>query len=191
MKLLFLIPFYLLLTATTGKPDTKLIFSDAFSDTSKIPVQKRFTSCFKNIDTTKTGYAVSCSWGTYKLINNKYILRIATQLYPPKINWCYDITINKLNLKPLVELLVYDKNNATLSNICTDMGDLNNPHPSRRFQSTTGQVIIGFTAAKNSYDDLDISVLLRDIFFTDSTTGERIEFKNELIWKVLYDGIPG
>jgi hypothetical protein len=40
------------------------------------------------------------------------------------------------------------------------------------------------------YKTQHTSVLIKNLVFVDKDTGEKIEIKNELIWKVLYLGTP-
>ena len=92
-----------------------------------------FVTCFADIDTSKAGQTLGCSGGTYKLINDKYVIRILPD-YPIQFDSCYTITIDSLNAGRLTELLIFDNKNANLTNICTDIKITNNRNPTLLFE---------------------------------------------------------
>ncbi|MBS1511787.1 MAG: hypothetical protein JST86_13150 [Bacteroidetes bacterium] len=157
----------------------------------------KFNLCFTGLDTVKATQDVkvrnvtSCTWGTYKLVSKKYILRINPHLFDVKLNKCYEIYIDSVNPSKAIELLVYDSLDAALDNICTDMGDYKHPHYTSKLRPQTGRMYIGFTSPENKVDWPDISVLIKYLVFIHPVTHEKIVFANELIWKCFYDGMPG
>lgn len=79
-----------------------------------------FAKYFSNIDTTKGGNSVGCSAGYYKLINNKYAIHLVSDL-PIQYDSCYNLSISTSHVRYLIELLVFDNNDAHLGNVCTDL----------------------------------------------------------------------
>ena len=151
-----------------------------------------FATCFKNIDTSKAGKSISCSGGVYKLINGKYVLHISAD-FPVQFDSCYNIIIDTSNAKHLTELLSFKNNEANLTNICTDVFVTNIPKPTKQLFAQIGQLIIGFSDPTELYGTKTYrtTILIKNLVFVDSVTGEKTEIKNELIWKVLNLGTPG
>lgn len=151
-----------------------------------------FATCFADIDSSKTGKTIGCSGGAYKLINDKYVIRIFPD-FPIQFDSSYIITIDSSNAGRLTELLIFDNKNANLTNICTDIIVINNPNPTRQLQAQSGQLIIGFSDPTELYGKQThhTTVLIKKLIFFDTKTGEKIELKNEILWKVLNTGTPG
>ena len=151
-----------------------------------------FATCFANIDTLKAGQSICCSGGTYKIINDKYVIRIFPD-FPIQFDSCYSITIDSSNAGRLTELLIFDNKNANLSNICTDIIITNNHSLTRQLIAQSGEIIIGFSDPTELYGNQThhTTILIKRLVFVDSKTGETIEFENEIIWKVLDTGTPG
>jgi hypothetical protein len=197
MKSTILILLFAFSLLTINKRDQQLNTSTNSSDSSKNISKKIFTSCIKDFDTTKCKQdlllrkVASCSWGTYKFISNKYILRINTELFTQRLENYYEVNVDNSNTKNIAELLVYDKLDATLNNICTDMGDLSSPKASRHLKPQSGRLFIGFITPINSFDQFDVSILIKQLVFIDPITKQTINIDKEVIWKVFYDGIPG
>ncbi|AEA45920.1 hypothetical protein [Fluviicola taffensis] len=154
--------------------------------------KKTFATCFAEVDTTKTGQSIGCTGGTYKLINDSYVIRIFPN-FPIQFDSCYTVTIDSSNAERLTELLVFDNKDATLSNICTDIIITNIPNPTRRLHAQSGQLIIGFSDPTELYGNQthQTTVLIKKMVFIDPKTGEKIELENEILWKVLDTGTPG
>lgn len=154
--------------------------------------KKSFETCFANIDTSNTSQTSACISGTYKLVSDKYVIRIFPD-FPIQFDSCYSITIDSINGQRFTELLVFDKNNASLTNICSDLTITNSPEPTRHLYAQSGQVIIGFSNPTELYGNKThhTTVLIKNLIFIDKSTGEKIELKNELLWKVLNLGTPG
>lgn len=151
-----------------------------------------FEAHFADIDTLKTGQSIGCSGGVYKLINDTYVIRILPD-FPVQFDSCYSVTIDSSNAERFTELLVFDKRDANLSNICTDVIITNIPKPTRQLHAQSGQLIIGFSDPTDRYGSTThhTTVLIKRLVFLDSKTGEKIELKNEVLWKVLDTGTPG
>lgn len=151
-----------------------------------------FARCFAGIDTTKTGQCISCGAGTYKMINDKYVIWIRHE-FVYRLDSCYNITIDSLNTKVVAELRVYDNHNATLENICTDVINVNLHEPTRKLIAKKGQLIIGLSESANLNGDQAryTTILIKKLTFEDTKSGEIITFENELLWKVHDEGTPG
>ncbi len=147
-----------------------------------------FTTCFANIDTSKTGQTIGCSGWTYKLINDKYVICILPN-GPVQFDSCYTLTIDSSN----AGLLVFDNKDAHLANICTDVIITNNPTPTRHLYAQSGKIIVGFSDPTELYGNATYhtTVLIKRIVFVDNKTGGKIELENELLWKVKDLGTPG
>ena len=161
---------------------------------AKQPVKSihTFENCFGGIDTTNAGQSIGCAAGTYKLINDKYVFYIRHPL-PVQFDSCYSVTIDSMQKEFIIELFVFDHNQANLTNICTDVIRVNNPEPTRLLAAQSGQLIIGFSDPIDYYGHMShhTSILIKQLVFIDAKTGEKIELKDELIWKVLDTGRPG
>jgi len=168
--------------------------NDSINNSVKQPNKPKntFANCFADIDTSQAGQSIGCSGGTYKLVNDKYVIRINPN-FPIQFDSCYTITIDSLNRKLLTELLVFDNKNASLTNICTDVIITNSAEPTRHLYAQSGQIIIGFSDPSPLYgnETHHTTVFIKNLKFIDSKTGEEIELKNELLWKVLNTGTPG
>lgn len=150
-----------------------------------------FEKYFINIDTTAAGQTIGCIGGVYKLVNDRYVIRLNFDL-PIQFDSCYTISIDTLNGE-LAELWIFDNKDASLTNACTDTFITNSPEPTRKLQAKSGQLVIGFSDPTEYYGNSTqhTTVLIKSLVFTDFKTGERIELKNELLWKVLDLGTPG
>jgi len=187
MRKLITVLIILTLMSCTNQSDS-IENSATLTDKSK----NEFATCFADIDSLRAGQSIGCSGGTYMLINDKYVIRIQP-IYPIKIDTCYSITIDSSNAEQITELLIFDNNDANLSNICTDIIITNNPVPTRQLHARSGEIIIGFSDPTELYGNKThrTTVLIKYLVFIDGETGEKIEIENELIWKVLDTGTPG
>ena len=154
-------------------------------------IQNTFAVCFANVDTTKVGQSISCGNGVYKLINEKYVLWVSLR-FPVQYDSCYIVTIDSLNGIETAQLVFYPQDKATLANHCSDIVICNNPIPTKTLIAERGQLLIGFSnpTMLQGYKTQHTSVFIKNLVFVDKDTGEKIEIKNELIWKVLYLGTP-
>lgn len=154
-------------------------------------IQNTFAVCFANVDTTKVGQSISCGNGVYKLINEKYVLWVSLR-FPVQYDSCYIVTIDSLNGIGTAQLVFYPQDKATLADHCNDIIICNNPIPTKTLIAERGQLLIGFSnpTMLQGYKTQHTSVLIKNLVFVDKDTGEKIEIKNELIWKVLYLGTP-
>ncbi|MBK7569223.1 MAG: hypothetical protein IPI31_15485 [Bacteroidetes bacterium] len=167
---------------------------DSRDNSTELPDKSKnsFETCFGNIDTSKAGKTKGCSGGTYKLINDKYVIRIFPD-FNIQFDSCYIVTINSSNAERLTELLIFENNNANLTNICTDIIIVNNPKPTRQLYAQSGQLIIGFSDPIDLYGSptCHTTILIKRLVFIDRQTGDKIVIENELLWKVLDTGTPG
>jgi hypothetical protein len=147
--------------------------------------------CFINIDTVTVGQTIGCVGGIYKLIDDRYVVRLDLDV-PIQFDSCYTISIDTLDGK-WAELWVFDNKNASLTNICTDILITNSSGPARKLHAKSGQLVIGFSDRTEYYGNATqyTTVLIKSLLFTDFKTGKSIELKNELLWKVLDLGTPG
>ena len=168
--------------------------SDSADNSAKQPdkTKNTFAACFADIDTSKAGQSIGCTGGTYKLINDKYVIRIFPN-FPIQFDSCYKITIDSSNARRLTELFVFDNKDASLTNICTDIIITNYPKPTRQLHARSGQLIIGFSDPTELYGNKThhTTILIKRLVFIDSKTGDKIELENEILWKVLDIGTPG
>jgi hypothetical protein len=151
-----------------------------------------FATCFAEIDTLKAGQIIGCTGETYKLINDKYVIRIFPD-FPIQFDSCYTITIDSSNAERLTELLVFDNMDASLTNICNDLTITNAPKPTQQLHAQSGRLIIGFSDPTELYGNKThhTTILIKRLVFIDGKTGDKIELVNELFWKVLDRGTPG
>jgi hypothetical protein len=152
---------------------------------------ENFGKCFINIDTSAVGQAIGCVGGVYKLVNDRYVIGLYFDL-PIQFDSCYTISIDTLNGE-LTELWVFDNKDASLTNVCTDIIITNSAEPTRKLHAKSGELVIGFSDPTEYYGNSTrhTTVLIKSLVFKDFKTGERIELKNELLWKVLDLGTPG
>lgn len=181
-----------ILTILTFVSCNNQIDSTENSATQPDKSKNTFASCFADIDTSKVGQSIGCSGGTYKLLNEKYVIRVFPD-FPIQFDSCYSITDDSSNAARLTELLVFDNNDANLLNICTDLIITNNPNPTRQLHAQSGEMIIGFSDPTELYGfkTHHTTILIKRLLFIDSKSGEKIEFQNEILWKVLNLGTPG
>lgn len=154
-------------------------------------IENTFVSCFSNMDTTKAGHSIACSAGIYKLINDRYVVRLLFD-FPVSLDSCYTISVDSLNGEQLAELLIFDNKNASLTNICTDVIISNYPGASRKLYAHNGELVVAFSDPTDYYGNMNhhTTVVIKKLVFIDNT-GEKIELENELLWKVLDLGTPG
>lgn len=151
-----------------------------------------FATAFSGVDTTKAGLTVGCSSGEYKLVSDKYVLHFKPY-FPAQFDSSYAVEISTVNASQIVELLVYDNNKSSLSSFCSDVVSTDASEPSRRLVATQGNIVVGYSdpTELSGNKTQRLTILVKDLTFTDENTGEKIELKNELLWKVLDIGTPG
>ncbi|MDQ3110419.1 MAG: hypothetical protein M3R17_11045 [Bacteroidota bacterium] len=160
-------------------------------DSATLSVNENLLSCFVGIDTTNKGHALYCSGAAFKLVSDKYVLYI-NPVFPLQYDSCYTVTVDSINGKGLARLYVYDHHNAHLTNFCTDLYITNFPEPTRELHAQSGNFILAFTDPDTLYHFAQhVTILVKQLTFIDSKTGEKIEIKNELFWKVGNLGMPG
>jgi len=197
MKTLLFILFFAIPFASQANSQYDKVNCPPSFDTVKQITKSKFIDYFKPFD---SGYlkrdslgffSVSCSWGTYKLVDTKYIIWVNTEKLPHAIGKYYEINIQSKTHNKMVEVLVYGQNDATLANICTDMLWQSKAQPTHRINPLSGTLVISLTEPQNKFDMFEISVLIKNLLFIDPITQNKIEVKNEVIWKAIYQGIPG
>ena len=185
MRLAFKFLFVVFLAASCGQINN--------STTLSAVNNQQAVSCFENIDTTKAGQALCCSGSISKLINDEYVISISyASLISYRLDSCYMITVDSTNRR-MVELLVFKKSQASLINICTDVIITNTPEPTAHLFAQSGELQFLFNEPIEYYGNMmdHVSVFIKRLVFNDVKSGRKIEFENELIWKVLDTGIPG
>ncbi len=148
--------------------------------------------CFNGLDTSNVDQTTGCTAGIYKLINDKHVIFINPD-FPVQFDSCYSINIDSLNGKHLAQLIIFDNKDAHLGNFCTDVFTTNSPKPTRQLSAQSGSMLVAFSNPVQLYgnETYHMNVLIKHLIFIDYKTGEKIEIKNELIWKVLNTGTPG
>lgn len=108
------------------------------------------------------------------------------------------LEIDSVESEITVELLIFNKGDASLMNICTDViiSEINGkkaPKPINRIQKCYGKIIIGKTDPTDYYGNEmpKMTIRIDNLSFIDPETGEIIKIENELFWKVLNTGTPG
>jgi hypothetical protein len=194
MRRLIFILTILTLVSCNNQSDTFDFSAIQYENPAILPDKSKntFSTCFADIDTSRAGRALGCSGWTYKLINDKYVIRIFPNV-AVQYDSCYTLTIDSSNAGRLTELLIFDNKDANLSNICTDLINVNIPRPKRKLHAQSGQLIVGFSDPTELYGNQThhTTILIKKLVFIDSITGDKIELENELLWKVLDTGTPG
>ena len=192
---------FLLLSIILGglffKAEANNCFSESFRDTTKIISKKRFDYFIKLADTPRKEQkkyhenTASCIWGTYKIISDEYILRVNTNFFSEDGDGYYEIDVDSLLTRKTVEILVYDSANSTLQNICTDVGDWNNPKANRKLRPSGGKIIVAFTKVNSPYHEHAVTLFIKELNFYDPVSSKSVFLKNVLAWKIYWEGIPG
>ena len=167
-------------------------FSETPEDTILKGSMNSSLLCFDGLDTTNVDHTTGCTAGIYKLINKKYVIYINPD-FPVQFDSCYSVSIDTSNGKYLTQLIIFDNNDAHLTNFCTDVTITNFPKSTRELSAQSGNIILAFSNPVKLYgnDTYYMNVFIKDLIFIDINTGEKIEIKNELLWKVLNTGTPG
>lgn len=155
---------------------------EIFGDTTNL----NFKQCFLSVDTAKVTQARGCYNSYYKIINKQYVLKITVLKIPP-LGQCLELKSS--NQTPLFKatISVYQPGKANLNNVCSDVIIVNNPKPITKRNTSTGDIIVGVSNPTNYYGPTfnKVTILVKHLVFYDKKTGETIEIKNELFWKVL------
>ncbi|WP_300665095.1 hypothetical protein [Fluviicola sp.] len=152
---------------------------------------KTFETYFANMDSTKAGESIGCANGIYKLINNRYVLHITSDL-PVQFDSCYSVSVG-LNDRVNIELLVFDNKDASFASICTDLVNVNSPKPTQTWPAKSGLFVLGYSnpAVLHGIPMRQTSIYVNELIFIKPQTGEHIRIARELIWKVADLGTPG
>ena len=152
--------------------------------------------CFAGIDASRARESIGCSAGFFGVIDDKHVVGVFPELLV-QFDRCQTVDVDSSNAR-LAELWAFDSKDAVicndlLANICTDLIVDNCPKPDRKLYAQSGQLIIAFSDLTELYGHQThrTTVLIKNLVFVDSRTAEKIELKNELLWKVLDLGTPG
>jgi hypothetical protein len=151
-----------------------------------------FNNCFPAPDTNFVQTAIGCGGGSYKLINDEHVLRIyADQVMD--YGDCMFLTNDSLAQNFNATLVVFNKGEASLANICTDVVSMDAPSPIETLNDCQGSITIGQSDPTEYYGNEmpKMSIMVHYLVFENPRTGEKIEIENELFWKVLNTGSPG
>ena len=85
-----------------------------------VDVESTFDNCFSAPDSKFQQTVVGCSGGSYKLINDQYVLRIYSDEVT-EYGDCQFLTNDSLSQNFNATLIMFNKGQASLANICTDM----------------------------------------------------------------------
>jgi hypothetical protein len=149
------------------------------------------SDCFSDIDTSASGDSDYCADGLYKLVSDKYVISISSE-FLNKFDRCASIIIDDA-VRPHITVLVFDNNDADLTNFCSDVIIVNHHQPTRKVMVKDGQLSIGFYNTENRYGNMErrITVLIKDLLFIDPQSQQQIRLINELVWKAPDTGTPG
>ncbi len=150
------------------------------------------SECFEGIDTTKQGISVGCSAGFWKLIDSNFVIRITPNVRQIPYNRCMIINIDSTINKEMAELFVFKKGEANIDYICMDIHG-SKKELLRSFPAISGQIIVELTDPTDYYGHIQpkVSIFIKKLIFIDPKTKKRVEFKNELLWKILDFGELG
>jgi hypothetical protein len=147
-------------------------------------------ACFAGLDTTEAMHngrrTTGCGGELYKQVSGRYVLRLKPNV-PEQYDSCITIQITPRNGKGLTELLVFDKGQAHLRNLCSDVLVRNLAKPRKHLTAQRGTMIVVFNRPCLYYGSktYEMSVLVKRLEFVDAQTGERIVLENQLFWRVV------
>ena len=161
------------------------------TESESLAIEKKLENVFGKIDSTKILNSIGCVQGYYDYISSEYVVRIPYSIYS-NIESRKEYSLGKKGNE--CELLVFEKDNSNLSNICTDIILINSPKPKRVLRSVQGKmrVFIGNEEGlwgnfvNNTYIHIE-----RVVFVDTLSNNKRIMIENKYLWKVLNKGIPG
>ncbi len=156
------------------------------------PPQKDFTDCFQQVDTAQEMSTDGCSAGYFKVISDQYVVRIAPTFTIQK-DTCLEFTLSDTTQKIEIELWIFERNEANLTNICSDIFIVGMPEHQKALPASAGNIILGGSDIVDYYGNKMplVSILVKELVFVDPETDERIEVQNELLWKIMNRGTPG
>ncbi len=169
------------------------------NDTIK-PISKTlFDLYLKGFDSTiaisKRSYSnqMSCGLGTFKFLNKKYVLNLHTgsKLLVSRPGNYYEVSLDKNDISRFAEILVYDRLNASLEGIWTDIIRDDYAKPTRSVIPQSGTLYIAFLKPTHPGEAPVITVLIKDLSIKDAVAGKEESFHNETIWKVEDEGLAG
>jgi starvation-inducible outer membrane lipoprotein len=150
--------------------------------------KEELKECFLNCDTIEVGKSIGCAGAYYKMINEKFILKITPHTIL-RFDSCQTIYLDSINGTDWAHILFYNDPRNFMENTCQASGKNTSEVPSKIIPASYGTLIIEHThetiAGKTSQYT---TILIKHVFFKDPVTGEKIEVENELIWKVLDAG---
>jgi hypothetical protein len=146
--------------------------------------KEELKECFLNCDTIEVGKSIGCSHAYYKMIEDKFILKITPHTVL-RFDSCQMIYLDSINGSDWAHILFYANPRAFMENTC-QAPDTSIQVPLKAIPASYGTLIIEHThetiaGKKSPYT----TILIKHLYFKDALTGEKIEIKNELIWKVL------
>jgi hypothetical protein len=151
----------------------------------------RLKECFLGYDTVNVGTSRGCAFGYYKLINGSYVVRISPKM---KILFdsCQTIYLDSTEAPQWAELLIFKEGKATLANFCSDVNIINSEKPVMRLNGHKGVLIIEFNNEDRKSGRIQrATIMIKQMEFINPKSGEKIELRNELLWKIADQGVPG
>ena len=201
MKILLYISISVLILSCSSNMNEK--FDEQSFDEQSIAtvieseIDNTFDNYFTEPDSNFSQTVTGCSGGYYKVISDQYIIRINSDINV-RYGECLEIKVDSNNYEMIAELLIFDKGEASLMNICTDMiiSELNGkktPMPVNRIQKCYGNIFVGKTDPTDYYGNMmpKLTIRIEELKFIDDKSKEIITIKDELLWKVLNTGTPG
>jgi hypothetical protein len=189
MKNIFYFQFILIFLSCSSPIEDEIKEPESILE---LDAERTFTDCFPTPDPDFKQTAIGCSGGSYKRINDEYVLRIyADQVM--EYDECHFLTNDSLVKNFNATLIVFNEGQASLANICTDVISMDAPSPIETLNECTGSITISQSDPTDYYGNEmpKISIMVHNLVFKNSRTGEEIEIKNELFWKVLNTGTAG
>lgn len=188
-----IVPFLglLMIAACSDTPD---IIDEIADGRAKPPTPEQAFE-YRTHNLNKNGQALACG-DMYKLVGDSCVLRIDGELRP-QLNYGH-IIIDSTNSK-LIELWIFQKDKASLNNLCTDViVTVTGKEPQRspaRFHPESGQLMMGEETITEQLDGIHYTVPVRSVLVErlvfEDFRGKTITLTNELIWKVKDSGTPG
>jgi hypothetical protein len=146
--------------------------------------EEELKECFLNCDTVEVGKSMGCSDSYYKIIGEKFILKITPHTVL-RFDSCQTIYLDSINGPDWAHLLLYMNPENIMSRPCEIPDNGVYDIPLKIIPASSGTLVMEHThETKAGKRSQYTTILIKHVFFKDPETGEKIEVKNELIWKV-------
>lgn len=148
-------------------------------------------STFGKVDSVQILESIGCYGGYFGRLDSKYVLKIPSSIYSEEKG---TTTYSLDELGEPCELIIFNKGEAHLGNICTDLIQIGLPKANRILTTTTGKIKVYIgnpeplwrDTVNNAYVEIE-----RMTFFDSESNQKKIEIKHKYLWKVVNLGTPG